>query len=199
MLKSSFTPDKIEAGCDEAGRGSLAGPVVAAAVVLPKDYKNTELNDSKVLSVKQREKLRTEIEREAVTWSIAELSNHQIDKLNILNASFKAMNQAIRGLSTRPDLLLIDGNRFYPEDETPYECVVKGDGIYLSIAAASVLAKTFRDEYMWKLSEEFPGYGWESNVGYASKEHRDAIKEIGITPHHRRSFLWSMSQLELFD
>lgn len=199
VLKSSFTTDKIEAGCDEVGRGCLAGPVVAAAVVLPKTYTHELLNDSKQLSKEERDALRRDIQRDAVTWAVAEVSNQEIDKINILNASFKAMHLAIDQLNLRPELLLIDGNRFKPYGEIPFECVVKGDGIYLSIAAASILAKTHRDELMEELSKQYPGYGWTTNVGYPTDEHRDGIRTYGITPYHRRSFQLLPSQLELFD
>src|SRR5690606_29466446 len=160
MLLSSFTPDRIEAGCDEAGRGCLAGPVVAAAVVLPKDYQHELLNDSKQLSKEERDTLRLDIERDAVCYAVAEVSNEEIDRINILNASLKAMHLAIEKLTHHPELLLIDGNRFQPYKDIPYECVIKGDGKYLSIAAASVLAKTYRDELMGKLALQHPGYGW---------------------------------------
>lgn len=199
MLKSSFTIDKIEAGCDEVGRGCLAGPVVAAAVVLPKDYTHELLNDSKQLTREERDLLRVDIQRDALTWAVAEVSSQEIDKINILNASFKAMHLAINQLKTRPELLLIDGNRFKPYGEIPFECIIKGDSIYLSIAAASILAKTYRDELMEKLSKQYPGYGWTTNVGYPTDEHRDGIRTYGITPYHRRSFQLLPSQLELFE
>ena len=198
MLKSSFTSDLIEAGCDEVGRGCLAGPVVAAAVILPKKYKHKLLNDSKQLTKAQRDELRIDIERDAVAWAIAEVSCEEIDEINILNASFKAMHLALDKLSTRPQFLLIDGNRFTPYQDLKFECVIKGDGRFLSIAAASVLAKTYRDELMASLGEKFPGYGWDTNVGYPTLEHRDGIRALGITPHHRKSFQLLPSQLELF-
>lgn len=198
MLKSSHTIDLIEAGCDEVGRGCLAGPVVAAAVILPKNYSHEILNDSKQLNKKERLILTQEIQRDAISWGIAEVSNEEIDKINILNASFKAMHRALDKLTTKPNLLLIDGNRFQPYGDVKFECVIKGDATYLSIAAASVLAKTYRDELMEKLSEEYPGYAWESNVGYPTVEHRDGIRSLGITPYHRRSFQLLPSQLELF-
>ncbi|MBZ0245889.1 MAG: ribonuclease HII [Cyclobacteriaceae bacterium] len=198
MLKSSYTIDLIEAGCDEVGRGCLAGPVVAAAVILPKNYSHEILNDSKQLNKKERLILTQEIQRDAISWGIAEVSNEEIDKINILNASFKAMHRALDKLTTKPNLLLIDGNRFQPYGDVKFECVIKGDATYLSIAAASVLAKTYRDELMEKLSEEYPGYAWESNVGYPTVEHRDGIRSLGITPYHRRSFQLLPSQLELF-
>jgi len=198
VLKSSHTIDLIEAGCDEVGRGCLAGPVVAAAVILPKNYSHEILNDSKQLNKEERLILTQEIQRDAISWGIAEVSNEEIDKINILNASFKAMHRALDKLTTKPNLLLIDGNRFQPYGDVKFECVIKGDATYLSIAAASVLAKTYRDKLMEKLSEEYPGYAWESNVGYPTVEHRDGIRSLGITPYHRRSFQLLPSQLELF-
>ncbi|MCB0491251.1 MAG: ribonuclease HII [Cyclobacteriaceae bacterium] len=198
MLKSSHTIDLVEAGCDEVGRGCLAGPVVAAAVILPKNYAHEILNDSKQLNKEERQILTREIQRDAISWGIAEVSNEEIDKINILNASFKAMHLALDKLTQKPDLLLIDGNRFQPYGDLKFECVIKGDATYLSIAAASVLAKTYRDELMAKLSEEYPGYAWESNVGYPTEEHRNGIRSLGITPYHRRSFQLLPSQLELF-
>lgn len=198
MLLSSFTLDLIEAGCDEVGRGCLAGPVVAAAVILPKGYQHEFLNDSKQLTKEERDQLQSDIKRDALAWAIAEVSCGEIDEINILNASFKAMHLALDQLPIRPELLLIDGNRFKPYQEINFECVIKGDGKYLSIAAASVLAKTYRDELMAKLGEQFPGYGWLTNVGYPTEEHRDGIRALGITPYHRRSFQLLPSQLELF-
>ena len=199
MLKSCFSPTLIEAGCDEAGRGCLAGPVVAAAVILPKDYTHKKLNDSKQLTREDRELLRTEIERDAIAWAIAEVTCDEIDVINILNASFKAMHRAIDKLTHKPELLLIDGNRFNPYAEIKHECIIKGDALYLSIAAASVLAKTYRDDYMLKLAQQFPGYGWETNVGYPTQQHRDGIRVLGITPFHRKSFTLLPDQLELFE
>lgn len=198
MLNSQFTDDKIEAGCDEAGRGCLAGPVVASAVILPKGYTNDILNDSKQLSKSKREVLREEIKRDAISWAIAEYSNEEIDKVNILNASFLAMHRAINQLETQPQLLLIDGNRFIQYQDVAHECIIKGDGKYLSIAAASILAKTYRDDLMEKLSHTYPNYGWERNAGYPTKEHRKGIEEFGITPFHRKSFKLLPDQLELF-
>ncbi|HNV30411.1 MAG TPA: ribonuclease HII [Cyclobacteriaceae bacterium] len=198
MLLSSFTPDLVEAGCDEVGRGCLAGPVVAAAVILPKDYQHELLNDSKQLTKEDRVSLQVDIVRDALAWAVAEVSNEEIDEINILNASFKAMHLALDKLSIRPEFLLIDGNRFKPYQEIKYECVIKGDATYLSIAAASVLAKNYRDDLMAKLSEEFPGYGWHTNVGYPTEEHREGIRQLGITPFHRKSFQLLPSQLELF-
>lgn len=198
MLLSSFTPDLVEAGCDEVGRGCLAGPVVAAAVILPKDYQHELLNDSKQLTKEDRLSLQSDIVRDALAWAVAEVSNEEIDEINILNASFKAMHLALDKLPMQPEFLLIDGNRFTPYRDVKFECVIKGDGKYLSIAAASVLAKNYRDELMSKLSEEFPGYGWHTNVGYPTIQHRDGIRELGITPYHRKSFQLLPAQLELF-
>lgn len=183
--------DKIEAGCDEAGRGPLAGPVYAAAVILPKDFHHPLLNDSKKLTAKQRENLRPIIEKEAIAWSVVEVSAKEIDEINILNASIVGMQRAVQNLKTQPDFLLIDGNRFKPFenfDKNKYETIVKGDATFASIAAASVLAKTYRDEYMLKLAKEFPEYGWDRNKGYPTKEHIEAIKTHGYTEHHRMSF-----------
>ena len=199
MLRSSFTKTLIEAGCDEVGRGCLAGPVVAAAVILPKKYKHKLLTDSKQLKSAERELLQEEIKREAIAWAIGEVSHEEIDVINILNASFKAMHLALDQLTVTPEFLLIDGNRFNPYRDIKYECIVKGDGKYLSIAAASVLAKTYRDGLMAKLSIQFPGYGWNTNVGYPTVEHRDGIRALGITPYHRKSFQLLPSQLELFE
>lgn len=188
MLKSYFTREKLEAGCDEAGRGPLAGPVVAAAVILPKDYKHCLLNDSKQISKKKRTLLRVEIEREALYWAVAKVSHQEIDEINILNASFLAMHRAVDKLTKKPELLLIDGNRFNPYPNIPHECIIKGDGKYLSIAAASILAKTYRDDIMEALAQKHPEYGWISNAGYPTKAHREAIKKYGVTPYHRISF-----------
>ena len=199
MLLSFFTRDLIEAGCDEAGRGCLAGPVVAAAVILPKNFKHEELNDSKQLSKEARDQLRIDIERDALAWAVAEVSHEEIDEINILNASFKAMHRAIDKLTMKPQFLLIDGNRFTRYEGIDHECIVKGDAAYLSIAAASVLAKTYRDEIMRKLAEQFPGYGWKTNVGYPTLEHREGIRQLGITPYHRKSFQLLPAQLELFE
>lgn len=196
-LRSSFTKDLIEAGCDEAGRGCLAGPVVAAAVILPKKYRHKKLTDSKQLSADERLALREDIIRDAEAWAVAEVSHAEIDVINILNASYKAMHLAVDQLAIRPELLLIDGNRFKPYGAVPFECIVKGDAKFLSIAAASVLAKTHRDELMHKLAVQYPGYGWETNVGYPTPAHRDGIKLLGITPYHRKSFQLIPSQLEL--
>jgi len=198
MLLSSFTPDLVEAGCDEVGRGCLAGPVVAAAVILPKDYQHELLNDSKQLTKGDRINLQADIIRDALAWAIAEVSNEEIDEINILNASFKAMHLALDKLTLKPEFLLIDGNRFKPYGQIKYECIIKGDGKYLSIAAASVLAKNYRDDLMENLSHQFPGYGWHTNVGYPTIQHRDGIRELGITPYHRKSFQLFPAQLELF-
>jgi ribonuclease HII len=193
MLRSNFGSGLLEAGCDEAGRGCLAGPVFAAAVILPIDYINNELNDSKKLSEKKRFRLREIIERDALGWSIAMIDNREIDKINILNASIAAMHMAVDNLKLRPELLLIDGNRFKPYQQLPHKCIIKGDGLYLSIAAASILAKTNRDEYMEKLAQEFPQYGWNRNMGYPTLAHRQAIAKCGITPYHRLSFSMQLS------
>lgn len=198
MLKSYFQKDKIEAGCDEAGRGCLAGPVVAAAVILPKKYKHKELNDSKQLTEKQRVEIKKDIVRDAIAWGVGVASPGEIDDINILNASYLAMDRAVEKLKVTPELLLIDGNRFKTSGEIPFECIIKGDGKFLSIAAASIIAKTYRDDLMRQLAIEFPGYGWETNVGYPTRAHRDGLKEIGSTPHHRMSFQLLPSQLELF-
>lgn len=188
MLRSYYTKGLIEAGLDEVGRGCLAGPVVAAAVVLPGDYTHPLLNDSKQLTKSQREQLRDEITRDALAWAIAEVSNIEIDEINILQASFLAMHRAVDQLTVLPEHLLVDGNRFVPYPMIPHTCIVKGDAHFLSIAAASVLAKTYRDDLMSRLAERFPAYGWESNVGYPTLHHRRAIKQYGSTPHHRISF-----------
>lgn len=181
-------PDSIEAGCDEAGRGCLAGPVYAAAVILPQDFYHPLLNDSKQLTAKQREKLRPIIEQEAIAWGVCAISPQEIDQINILKASIKGMHCALDMLKVRPTHILVDGNRFYKYGETPHTCVVKGDSKYASIAAASVLAKTYRDEYMLKIAAEYPEYGWDRNMAYPTKEHRAAIEKYGITPHHRLSY-----------
>jgi len=199
-LLSSHTPDLIEAGCDEAGRGCLAGPVCAAAVVLPKDFAHPLLNDSKQLTEHQREMLRPVIEREAVAWAVAMVEPAEIDRINILKASFMAMHRALDALSLSPELILVDGNRFVRYRSVPHCCVVKGDGKYASIAAASVLAKTWRDEAMLLLHEQHPQYNWLGNKGYPTEAHREAIRQYGITVHHRRSFrlLPDGEQLGLF-
>ena len=196
MLKH-YKSKLIIAGCDEAGRGCLAGPVVAAAVILPKSFKNKMLNDSKVLSDKKKDLLRQIIEKEAIAWAVGIVSPKEIDKINILNASFLAMHRAIDSLSTKAELLLIDGNRFNPYSEIPHECIIKGDGKYLSIAAASVLAKTYRDDIMKELDLSFPAYNWKQNKGYPTKQHRKAIAEFGVNKHHRKTFQLLPNQLVL--
>ncbi len=188
MLTPFYQEELIEAGCDEAGRGCYAGPVFAAAVILPTDFFHPLLNDSKQLSAKQRDLLRPIIEREAIAYAIGSVSNEEIDQINILKASFKAMHLAIDKLTTVPKLLLIDGNRFIPYRKIPHQCFVKGDGRFASIAAASILAKTNRDDYMFRLHNEFPHYGWKSNKGYGTAIHRDAIATYGLCEHHRKSF-----------
>jgi ribonuclease HII len=197
MLLSCFSKKYVEAGCDEAGRGCLAGPVVAAAVILPKRYRHKILNDSKQLTRSERDILRVEIERDALAWAVAEVDHEEIDRINILNASFKAMHLAVDKLLIRPELLLIDGNRFRPYCDIRHECIIKGDEKYMSIAAASVLAKTHRDELMIRHANEFPGYCWETNVGYATEAHREGIRQYGITRLHRKSFTLLPDQLEL--
>ena len=201
MLQSHCSPDTsvIECGCDEAGRGCLAGPVVAAAVILPPDYANPRINDSKQLSRKVREELRVEIERDAVAYAVSFVSEKEIDEINILNASLTAMNRAVQQLSVRPQFLLIDGNRFRNQTDIPFQCVVKGDATYLSIAAASILAKTYRDERMMALDAEYPVYQWKKNMGYPTPEHQAAVLEYGLSPYHRRSFhLKRLTQPTLF-
>ncbi len=188
MLKSRYYKSRIEAGCDEAGRGCLAGPVVAAAVILPADYQHKILTDSKKLTKKQRNELRCEIKEKAIAWAVGVVSHQEIDEINILNASFLAMHRAIDQLRNRPQYLLIDGNRFNEYPDIPHRCIVKGDSKYFSIAAASVLAKTHRDEFMEQLAENHPEYHWNTNKGYPTKEHRSAIRTYGITSYHRRSF-----------
>jgi ribonuclease HII len=197
MLKSCLYKNLIEAGCDEAGRGCLAGPVVAAAVILPKNFKHPVLNDSKKLSVRQRLLLKDEIISSAIAWKVAFIDNNEIDTLNILRASIKAMHLAIEELPTEPQFLLIDGNRFYPYKNIKHKTIVKGDGLFLSIAAASVLAKTFRDEYMEMIHNEFPAYDWIKNKGYPTSFHRSAIRKYGITRYHRRSFNLFDTQLTI--
>ncbi|GHV61770.1 ribonuclease HII [Bacteroidia bacterium] len=196
-LQLKYDLHKIEVGCDEAGRGCLAGPVFAAAVILPDDFVNDTLNDSKLLSPKQRDALRLIIEKEALAWAVASVSHHEIDKINILNASILAMHRALDKLSIRPEHILVDGNRFKSYQDIPHCCIVKGDGKYLSIAAASILAKTYRDEYMQELDAQFPQYNWKQNKAYPTKEHREKIKQFGITDFHRKSFNFAGSQLTL--
>lgn len=195
-LEAFYKEGAIEAGCDEAGRGCLAGPVFAAAVILPPDFKNELLNDSKKLSDKKRYELRPVIEEQALAWAVGVVTHTEIDKINILNASFEAMHRAIHQLKMKPEHLIIDGNRFNPYEGIPHKCIVKGDGKYLSIAAASVLAKTYRDDFMDKIHEEFPYYLWIKNKGYPTKAHREAIIEHGLSPYHRKSFNTSI-QLKL--
>ncbi len=198
MLASSFSGSKIEAGCDEAGRGCLAGPVFAAAVILPSNYKNDLLNDSKKLTKIQRDLLRKIIEKEALAWAVDLIDNETIDKINILNASIMAMHKALTRLQIKPELILVDGNRFHPFPGIRHLCIVRGDATYLSIAAASVLAKTYRDEFMENLHIQFPQYGWNRNKGYPTKTHRNAIITWGITDYHRKSFRLG-KQLKIFE
>lgn len=200
MLKKHFDKTKVEAGCDEAGRGCLAGPVFAAAVILPKGFHNRFLQDSKQLSAAEREELREMIEQKALSWAVASVSSKEIDRINILNASFLAMHRAIDKLKVTPESLLIDGNRFKPYPKIPHTCIIKGDAKFQSIAAASILAKTYRDDYMKKLHVKFPHYGWEANKGYPTIEHRKAIAKYGVLEEHRKSFqlLPLPEQLELF-
>lgn len=198
MLENCYQKDLIEAGCDEAGRGCLAGSVFAAAVILPPDFHHPLLNDSKQMSARNRDTLRAIIEHDAIAWAVAEIPAGRIDEINILNASFEGMNTAIRQLSVAPQFIAVDGNRFRTQLTLPYACIVKGDGKYADIAAASVLAKTHRDEYMMRLHEEYPQYGWDRNKGYPTREHRLAIRRYGLTPYHRLSFNHEKDQLELF-
>ena len=188
MLKSHYHEGLVEAGCDEAGRGCLAGSVYAAAVILPPDYENAALNDSKQLTEKQRYALREVVLRDAVAWAVGVVTPAEIDKINILNASILAMHRALDQLSPRPQAVIVDGNRFKPYQDLPWATIVKGDGKFLSIAAASILAKTFRDDYMNQLAEEYPLYDWKGNKGYPTRKHREAIRLHGVTPYHRRSF-----------
>ncbi len=197
-LKSKFSEDcLVECGCDEAGRGSLAGPLYAAAVVFPNDYYNDQINDSKQLNRKKRETLRELILRDATAYAVVSISEKEIDQINILNASIKGMNDAVKQLSLQPELLLIDGNRFYSDLGIPYRCIVKGDATFLSIAAASILAKTYRDDFMESIDNEYPMYGWKSNKGYPTAAHQRAILEYGLSPYHRKSFHLK-NQLTLF-
>lgn len=198
MLKSSFSGNKIEAGCDEVGRGCLAGPVVAAAVILPLDYRHSLLTDSKLLSKKKRELIRKDLLNDEIEYAIAEISNEQVDKINVLQASLVGMHRALDQLKQRVELILVDGNKFIPYSNIPHHCIIKGDGKYLSIAAASILAKTYRDDLMENLSVTHPEYGWERNAGYPTKEHRSAIEKYGITPYHRKTFRLLPDQLQLF-
>ena len=197
-LLPHYYTDLIEAGCDEAGRGCLAGSVYAAAVILPKDYDNPLLNDSKKLTEKRRKELRDQIVRDAVAWAVGVVTPEEIDKINILNASFLAMHRALDQLTIRPEAVIVDGNRFKPYHDLPYTTIVKGDGKYQSIAAASILAKTFRDEYMDSIANEYPYYDWQKNKGYPTKAHREGIREHGPSPYHRMSYnLMGAMQLEL--
>ena len=198
MLENSYQQELLEAGCDEAGRGCLAGSVFAAAVILPPDFYHPLLNDSKQMTERARNILREIIEREAVAWAVAEVTAARIDEINILKASIEGMNVAAANLKVAAEFLAIDGNRFVSHTGLPFKCIVKGDGKYANIAAASVLAKTHRDEYMLRLHEEYPYYGWDRNKGYPTKEHRLAIREYGLTPYHRMSFNHTEGQLELF-
>jgi ribonuclease HII len=197
VLQSCYKDKQQEAGCDEAGRGCYAGPVFASAVILPPDFYHPVLNDSKQLSEKQREMLRPVIEKEAIAWAVASVGQEEIDQINILKASIKAMHLAIEQLKKKPNYLLIDGNRFYPYKKIPHQCFVKGDGRFASIAAASILAKTWRDEYMIRLHEKFPHYGWDKNKGYGTAVHRKAIEQYGLCEHHRKSFNLIPSQQNL--
>ena len=197
MLLLNFSEFGFECGTDEAGRGCLAGPVTAAAVILPKHFKNKLLNDSKQLSEKNREALKPIIETKAITFGVAQVFQKEIDKINILNASILAMHKAIDQLTTIPDFIIVDGNRFKPYKNIPFDTIIKGDGKFMSIAAASILAKTYRDDYMCKIHEEFPMYNWKQNKGYPTKEHREAIAKYGITKYHRKSFRLIPKQLKL--
>ncbi|RKR81527.1 RNase HII [Mucilaginibacter gracilis] len=198
MLLARFQYELIEAGCDEAGRGCLAGPVFAAAVILPHDFEHELLNDSKQLNEETRYSLRTEIEQCALAYAVAFVDNNEIDEINILNASFLAMHRAIEKLQITPQLLIIDGNRFNKYGTTPHHCIIKGDGKYFSIAAASILAKTYRDDYMKQIALEHPEYDWHSNKGYPTIKHRNTVMELGFTPYHRKTFRVTNPQLELF-
>ena len=197
-LLAPFFSSSIEAGCDEAGRGCLAGPVCAAAVILPRDFSHPLLNDSKQMTERNRYMLREVIEREAIAWAVQMISPQEIDQINILKASFKAMCGAVEQLKVRPEMLLIDGNRFYSSVDIPFKCFVGGDARFASIAAASILAKTYRDDYMIKLHDEFPQYGWDQNKGYPTQQHRMAIAQHGLSPYHRISFNHQAKQLSLF-
>jgi ribonuclease HII len=198
MLETRSQYELLEAGCDEAGRGCLAGPVFAAAVILPSDFHHPLLNDSKKLTERQRDLLRPIIEREAIAWAVEAISPERIDEINILSASIEGMNLAAARLDPRPEFLAIDGNRFRSLFDIPFQCFVKGDGRFADIAAASILAKTHRDEFMYRIAEEYPMYGWKKNKGYPTREHRLAIREHGLTPHHRLTFNHEIGQLELF-
>ena len=197
-METTFQRELIEAGCDEAGRGCLAGSVFAAAVILPPDFHHPLLNDSKQMTERRRNQLREIIEREALAWHVAEVTAERIDQINILHASIEGMNMALKALSITPEYIIIDGNRFHTDLTTPWCTIVKGDGKYANIAAASVLAKTHRDEYMMRIAEEYPMYGWAKNKGYPTREHRIAVREYGLSPYHRKTFNVSPEQLELF-
>ena len=197
LLPTQFS-DLLEAGTDEAGRGCLAGPVTAAAVILPKDFAHPLLNDSKKLTNKQRYALRPIIEKEALAFAVAHCSIEEIEELNILHASIKAMHKAIAGLAKIPAFIAVDGNRFHPYEKIPYQCVIKGDGKYQNIAAASILAKTYRDDLMMELHRDYPHYAWDKNKGYPTKSHREGIRENGISPHHRKSFRLLPEQLQIY-
>ena len=199
MLQTHLQTLLVEAGCDEAGRGPLAGPVAAAAVILPPEWNHPLLNDSKQMSEKHRDQLRPLIECEAIAWAVEMVFPEEIDRINILNASFAAMSRAVARLNVTPELLLIDGNRFRTQLNIPYRCIIKGDATYTSIAAASVLAKTHRDEYMNRIALEYPAYHWQQNKGYPTRQHREAILRYGLTPYHRHSFNHNFKQLDLFD
>ena len=199
MLNPFYQQDRIEAGCDEAGRGCYAGPVFAAAVILPATFYHPLLNDSKQVKEKDRNKLRKIIEAEAIAFAVASIDNDEIDRINILQASFKAMHLALDKLMVNPTLLLIDGNRFIPYKKIPHHCIIKGDGIYASIAAASILAKTYRDEYMVQLHNQFPHYSWYSNKGYGTLAHRQAIQQFGLCEYHRKSFRLLPENTEMFE
>lgn len=188
MLKNYYEQGRVEAGCDEAGRGCLVGSVYAAAVILPPDYQNERLNDSKKLTARQRYALRQDIERDAVAWAVGVVTPQEIDQINILNASILAMHRALDQLQVRPEAIIVDGNRFKPYRDLPHTTIVKGDGKYLSIAAASILAKTYRDDEMVRLAQEYPDYDWQHNMGYPTRKHREAIRQHGVTPYHRRTF-----------
>ena len=188
MLLSHYYEGLVEAGCDEAGRGCLAGAVFAAAVILPPDYQNALLNDSKQLTERRRYELRSQVERDAVAWAVGVVEPQEIDRINILNASILAMHRALDQLQVRPQAVIVDGNRFKPYRDLPHTTIVKGDGKYLAIAAASILAKTYRDDYMQRLAEEYPQYDWKGNKGYPTKKHREAIRQYGTTPYHRMSY-----------
>lgn len=188
MLKNYYEQGRVEAGCDEAGRGCLAGSVYAAAVILPPDYHNERLNDSKKLTARQRYALRQDIERDAVAWAVGVVTPQEIDQINILNASILAMHRALDQLQVRPEAIIVDGNRFKSYRDLPHTTIVKGDGKYLSIAAASILAKTYRDDEMVRLAQEYPDYDWQHNMGYPTRKHREAIRQHGVTPYHRRTF-----------